>query len=151
MKIFNWFIILVVAAAIVAAFFVVGSPQTQRERNFDAQRVGDLQNIQSQIGNYYQAKRTVPNTLNDLNDAFRGVVVPKDPETGKDYEYTKINATSFQLCATFDLAATGNGSGKISAPMSIPYYGPMQTWDHVAGRVCFNRTIDQAYFPPATK
>ena len=63
-----WIVSAVVVAAVVAAFFVVGSPMHQRQLNFDNRRVMDLQNLQNQILNYYQTKGHVPEQVSDIND-----------------------------------------------------------------------------------
>src|ERR1035437_4871969 len=44
-------------ATIVAGFFIVGTPAQARLQRFDAQKVSDLQNIQSQVVSYWQAKQ----------------------------------------------------------------------------------------------
>ena len=73
---------ILVIAAIVFGFSVFGSPATQRALRFDAERVSDLQLIQSYIIMDWQAKDTVPTDLNAVNDPTRGVEVPTDPKTG---------------------------------------------------------------------
>jgi type III secretory pathway component EscU len=53
-KYFAWISGIVILAVIIGAFFIVGSPNTARLIQFDQQRVSDLQNIQSNIINYWQ-------------------------------------------------------------------------------------------------
>src|SRR6185437_15542884 len=99
-----WFGLVLVIAAIVAGFLIVGSPAHQRSIRFDQQRVSNLSNIQWQVVSYWQQKGKLPAALADLNDSLSGVAVPKDPETGASYEYS-AKAPSFRLCAAFDLAS----------------------------------------------
>lgn len=142
-----------VIAAIVFGFSVFGSPATQRALRFDTERVSDLQLIQSYIVNDWQAKNTVPNTLAALNDPTRGVNVPSDPRTGESYQYEKLGATSFRLCATFERESTNSRASAFYS--AKPLYAPGETgpfitveyWDHGAGVGCFERTIDPSYFP----
>ncbi len=160
MKYFSWFIIVVVAAAVVAGFFVVGTPQEERMRRFDEQRVSNLQQLQSAIISFWQAKERLPATLAELQDPTRGVVVLQDPETGADYEYRVKAADTIELCATFalpsieDKTALGRpvpAYGPEGAPYPVSdFYGP-GAWKHGAGRVCFERKIDKDFFPPTSK
>ena len=50
-----------------AGFFIVGTPAEARLARFDAQKVNDLQNIQSQVVYYWQAKQKLPARLGKQN------------------------------------------------------------------------------------
>src|SRR5581483_8672586 len=52
------------AVAIIAGFFLAGSPAQQRQVRFDEQRVSDMQQIQSQLINYWTQKSALPTSLN---------------------------------------------------------------------------------------
>src|SRR3989338_8982898 len=91
MKFFIYFIITIVAVAVVAGFFIVGSPQEERLRRFDEQRVSDLQNLQYQILNYWQNKNKLPVVLSDLRDDISGFVPPVNPESGAEYGFRVID------------------------------------------------------------
>lgn len=154
MKYFIYTVIGIVAAAIIAGFFVVGSPKEERARRFDEQRIQSLQIIQSYIGEFYRAKNKIPQNILELNDEFRGVVVPRDPETGKEFEYNVTGPRSFTLCAQFNRPSSGTEEeirAKSLAP--TPFGGPFgaETWGHGEGRVCFERAIDPDFFPPIEK
>lgn len=151
---------IVVLSAIVAGFFVVGSPAVQRQRSFDDRRVNDLQVIQSQIINYWQMKQKLPVKLIDLNDSISGFVAPVDPETGAEYEYAVTSPLAFDLCAIFNIKNLGNAgdtAGNVPMPRSAIYPDNdpySQNWSHSAGRVCFARTIDPQLYklnPPIVK
>jgi len=158
-----------VIVAVVAGFMIVGSPSEQRSLRFDEKRVQDLQSIQSQVLTYWQQKEKLPETLTDLANPLLGQSVSRDPEfeSGKEYEYSTKGKLTFELCATFALPmpkgweeySKGGGiepmiyreDGSVS---SYPYPGPFGTnesWDHEAGRTCFERTIDTDIFPPFSK
>lgn len=139
--------LLVILGSIILGFMVIGSPQSQRERRYDNQRVSDLQNIQWQIVNYWQQKETLPGALAELEDSISGFMVPTDPETGNDYTYRKTGNLSFELCATFDTAFGGNNSFA-PKPMAYPVGGILETWEHGMGEKCFARTIDPDLYPP---
>ncbi len=147
-KYFAWISGIIILAAIVIAFFIVGSPNTARLIQFDQQRLYDLQNIQSNIVSYWQRKEKMPATLADLTDNISGFVAPVDPETKAPYEYNiKDQANlSFELCANFDKTSQLQNN-QIIPPIS-PFSTAGQNWDHQAGRVCFERNIDKQLYPP---
>ncbi|MDP4020591.1 MAG: DUF5671 domain-containing protein [Candidatus Adlerbacteria bacterium] len=136
-----------VVLAIVAGFFIVGTPQEARLMRFDQEKVYALQNIQSQLVGYWQTKQALPPTLEELNDPLYGITVPVDPQTGEEYRYERTSQSSFRLCATFNA---------VSRPMPTGYTEPYrymgdQNWEHGMGEVCFDRTIDPERYPPYTK
>jgi hypothetical protein len=151
LKAFAWGISVLVLAAVVGGFFIVGSPTQQRERNFDARRVENLVNLQNQIVYYYQTKGMVPAKLSDLNDSIGGSVVTNDPETNALYEYTPSGNLSFQLCANFNQPSTSDMQAyPKTAPMPVGSIGGdlyNSNWTHGSGRVCFDRTIDPQRYP----
>lgn len=163
---------ILVIAIIIWSFTVIGSPATQRSQRLDQRRIEDLQNIQWQIISYWQQKEKLPDTLADLANPLQGSVVPKDPEfqKGRLYEYKKNNDLSaqagkqFELCASFDLPIpkgfVPGQKGGVYYPMtamrdvavSMPYPGGAgESWDHEAGRTCYQRTIDPEMYPPFPK
>ncbi len=137
---------LFILIAIVAGFFIIGTPGEQRAKRLDEQRVQDLQMLQSEIIGYWNQKDTLPEQLSDLKNSITGFTPPTDPETGNAYEYTVIEPLTFELCATF--THERNVAEKSpTAPRPI-YFDPYQAnWDHPAGRHCFERTIDPDLYP----
>ena len=146
MKIFVWGVIIVVVAAVVAGFFIVGSPQTERMRKIDDERVSDLQNIQWQIVNFWQSKKRFPKDLNELKDDISGWLAPVDPETKRPYEYFPGEGFSFTLCADFTLESDEAQTEILRYPVSAE-----ENWAHPAGRHCFERVLDPERYPPFEK
>ena len=147
MKCFTITIIVIVGIAVIAGFFVVGSPQEERLRRFDDQRVNDLQLLQMELVNYWQNKQVLPASLSLLKDDIKGFVPPKDPQTGFDYGYEAKGTESFSLCADFSRPSLEEMSKPaIAVPMGS--YGPGENWQHGAGRICFDRTIDKELYKP---
>ncbi len=143
----NWGVGVLVLVTIIAGFFIVGTPQQARLYRMDQQKVYDLQNIQSQLVTYWQQKQTLPSNLEELNDPLYGTTVPTDPQTGAQYSYSRTSTSSFKVCADFNAASRAADAG-----YTEPYrYGADQNWDHAAGEVCFDRTIDPERYPPFTK
>lgn len=145
-----------IIAAIVAGFFIIGTPWDARVMRLDDRRVQDLQSLQSQILSFYQSKQALPSALAQLEDPTLYYDVPTDPETGASYEYIKDADLGFELCATFaapsreGTVATGISTRATSAPAGYGITGDAD-WNHGAGRTCFVRSIDPDFFPPLTK
>jgi hypothetical protein len=153
MKYFIYTIISIVTIAVIAGFFVVGSPQEERLRRFDEQRVGHLQTIQWEIVNYWQSKEKLPESLEELNDPIRGFIAQHDPHTGESYEYALKGPLTFELCATF---ARPSPAAREAVPIAKPFPdgphgGIEENWQHGEGRTCFERTIDPDFYPPRSK
>jgi len=138
---------IVVLASIVTGFSIMGSPQSQREKRLDQERVNDLQFIQLQVVNYWQQKETLPTMLADLEDPISGYIVPTDPDTDMPYEYTVVGDLAFELCATFARASETEDASAVRY-IEPAGKGLNETWKHDAGRNCFERTIDPELYPP---
>jgi|GEM_PF-1171118 hypothetical protein len=153
MKYFIYGVIGVVVVSVIAGALVVGSPTSERARQFDERRVSDLQSIQWQIVNYWQTKRQLPTELSLLEGSLSSFIVPIDPETNTPYTYNAFASTSFSLCAHFAYPSTdtnGGASGRLETPVIPVKQGGigMQNWEHQSGYVCFSRTIDPDLYPP---
>ena len=134
----------VVVVFIIAGFFVMGSPATQRALRQDDQRINDLRSLQSQVTDFYRDTERLPEDLGEMRDSVLGTYIPTDPETGDDYEYTTIGTLAFELCATFALPLP---EFKTSALRSNDWRvreleQTAADWSHEAGRTCFEREID---------
>lgn len=143
MKVFVWFIIAAVTAAIAAGFFIAGSPGKARLYRFDEEKISNLSFIQSEVTHYWQNKRVLPKNLDFLTDSLRGITIPKDPQTGEKYVYQIKNDLTFALCASFNKegrAESTRGPILLSPPGN-------ELWQHPAGNYCFERTIDPAFYP----
>lgn len=143
-----WAVSLVVLISIIGGFFLIGSPKTQRLMRFDQERVNDLQSIQWQIVNYWQQKEVLPNSLIQLDDPISSYIVPTDPQSGEEYTYRVTENLTFELCAVFNNESSGVGS---TAPRAVKIAEPFSlegsNWQHGAGEVCFERTIDPDLYP----
>lgn len=158
MKIFVGIIIAVVSTVIIAGFFVAGSPKDARFKKFDGIRVQHLQTVQSELISFWQAKEKLPERLDELNDSLRGFAVPTDPTSGASYEYERKIDIQFSLCASFAGTSEGVEAGYpkyVPRPAYSGEYGASYplldggfNWEHGAGRVCFDRTIDPDFFRP---
>ena len=145
-----WSVGALAALSVLAGFALFGTPSSARQYRFDEQRVNDLQNIQSQVTYYYQAKQKLPPTLTALSDPISGFQAPTDPQTGAPYEYQTTGALSFELCATFSAQSWGSyGYASVPVPAGLGSSGRgFDNWAHGVGRACFERTIDPQLYPP---
>lgn len=156
-KRFVWAVSIIVGLALIGGFFIVGSPKEERLYRFDEQRVFDLQNIQSQIINYWQRKERLPELLDILKDPISGYQIPADPQTGAAYGYTVKGNLTFELCAVFNRPTPKTPSQNSKTGMAIPIrspfgaYDPNQSWEHNEGTACFERTIDKELYTPFEK
>jgi hypothetical protein len=139
----------VVIISIVIGVVLIGTPVDQRNRRFDDSRIQSLQNLQSQIVNYWTQKQVLPEALGKLEDSISGFMVPTDPESKQAYDYKVVNELSFELCASFktdnqDFLLTDKG-----VKMTSPYDSFQQNWNHKAEKTCFTRTIDPELYKPS--
>ena len=148
MKYFPHIIIGIVAIAVIAGFFVVGSPTEQRVLRFDNERVSDLQSIQWQIINYWQSKERLPETINELRNEISGFIPPRDPVLDTEYGYEKRGAQIFALCATFSRPTPEKNITIIQPEPKSVSTGQNEVWEHREGRICFERKIDKDLYPP---
>jgi hypothetical protein len=149
----GWGVGVLAVLTIFSGFLIIGTPWQARLYEFDAQKISDLQEIQSQVLSYWQQNQKLPPTLNDLNDSLSGYSIPTDPQSGLPYTYQVLGTLSFNLCATFNTDSNGLSITNGSAPMIPAAAGDVvnNNWQHGSGNTCFLRSIDPALYPPLTK
>ena len=139
---------------IVSGFFIVGTPQHTRLMRFDDQKVSDLQEIQSRVTIYWQAKQSLPPTLVELSNSLTYGSLPADKQTGDSYTYTVTGNLSFKLCAIFNAGSRASQIYANQYSQAVPTNGragAQDSWQHSAGEECFDRTIDPSFYPPLSK
>ncbi|MBU3934893.1 hypothetical protein KKC00_02965 [Patescibacteria group bacterium] len=146
-KYFVWLVCIVVSISVIGAFFIIGSPKEARLKQFDQEKISDLQDIQFRIINYWQKKQKLPEKLSDLSDPISGFVAPADRQTGVSYEYNIKGDLEFELCAVFNRPWDFQQMRIASIPVQEPYFSEYsQNWDHSEGRFCFDREIDKELY-----
>lgn len=128
--------LVVVVGAIVWGFVVLGSPRTQRLYKYDDQKVNDLMNINSEVTNYYSLNGKLPTTISDIDVQY--YMNLNDSQIQKPYEYEKLTATTYNLCADFNKASPHYNTTE----SSVARYPYGMSWEHDAGRYCFKQTIN---------
>ena len=115
--------ILLVALAVGAAFYVLGPPSQQRLLRLDERRVEDLNGIRAAVNDYWRQNNRLPASV---EEAGHGTALYRDPESGEVYEYRVRGERSYELCAVFERAFTPEEPGLAN-----------RFWPHPAGRHCF--------------
>ncbi|MBM3888058.1 MAG: hypothetical protein FJ388_02910 [Verrucomicrobia bacterium] len=127
-----------VVAVVAMGFWFAGSPMRARLLAQDRQRVQDLTAIYWRVENYYRDKGTLPESLAacDISPATF-VQQKKDRVTGEPYVYRVMDATHFEVGATFALPSAPDDGGRHR--YSSGYWGPGEEsfWKHGAGRQTF--------------
>lgn len=132
------------AAAIILGFLAIGSPELQRSKTLDRQRVADMQSIAGAVDNYWYYRKSLPQTLGDLQ-GYQGYYVQSinDPETQEPYGYETVSSTGYRLCAEFS-QPSGEDGMKASAPYAYRSWTMENFWKHAQGRQCFDLEVSQA-------
>ena len=114
-----------VGLAVVAGFWVLGTPGRQREIAADRQRLEDMAAIAQRLHEQYlnDDRFELPATLpaGDLRN---------DPLTNQPYEYERLGDRDFALCATFD---TDSSTHRLTNQAASP---DAERWQHPEGRHC---------------
>jgi hypothetical protein len=156
---------LFVLASLVWSVSIIGTPAEMRLKRIDDTRLSDVSRIQQEIFNHFQTTDKLPATLAELDDAFQGYVVPKDPVTGEAYKYRLVQQpvvrnnlqlnrkelttpAIFEICATFETERNYNDRGtpvmteKMYSVSNYYYSGDTSPfWNHGVGETCFRRVI----------
>lgn len=145
----------VAVAAAVTGVAVIDSPATVRAYERDETRLSAIADTAGAIDCYYSYEADTPESLEAMRAAMdaRSSATPiefgcswyeqVDPATGDPYEYRRIDATHYELCATFDRATRETGSQQTrsySWRQNAGYRTLNAT--HPEGRHCFTLTAE---------
>lgn len=130
-QLFAGIVSLVMLAAVIAGLVIAGSPNQERMRKADQQRVSDLQQISYAVDVYMNTNSVLPPSLIDLarspNTYIQSIM---DPETAVPYTYRLGDAGRYTLCATFE-TPSDSGPDQPARPQ------PAGFWTHGIGERCF--------------
>jgi hypothetical protein len=111
-----------VVLIVIFGFLQLGAPRTQRLARADNQRVRELFQLSSAIGNYWSAHQSqLPPNLGSLPGRTLA-----DPVSHAPYQFFPGQGSQYQLCATFALSS--NRQQIAPAP---------DDWAHPQGHHCF--------------
>jgi hypothetical protein len=123
-----WASAVVVVAAVVTALSIIGRPSEQRLVRLDERRVADLRAFADAVNRYRGQRQQLPERAEDAIDGQITTRLPLDPESGQTYDYRRIDADHYELCATF--------ARRSREPTN-------DFWFHDAGRRCFSLDANQ--------
>lgn len=129
-------VIVAVAASVVAALVLVGSPAQERRRWADGVRVEHLEALYSAVNRYYNERKHLPADLDDLR-RYGTNLAASDPLTGRRYGYRVLMRDEFELSAIFS-TNTLDDAGRRAA--SSHYFYPdrrLPFWKHRSGAQTF--------------
>lgn len=122
---------LLVLAVSLLAYSVWPEPSPEKiKANNDLQRVEELNTIIEVAHEFRRRHNQVPNSLEELTE-IRSRLRWHDPVTGDPYEYTRISADIYSLCAVFETSAADNAFGY------LPGFSR-----HGLGHTCVYRTFE---------
>jgi hypothetical protein len=137
-------VFVLVVMSVGFGLYLIGSPSVQRDISNDRQRQMHLEQLQSNIVSFYQAKGRLPKTIEETVDPLLGTVNVLDPETKEPYTYQMTGNLSFKLCATFKVDSIKQNPHTLTEVYPNSLVG---NFEHGAGEVCFDRNIDKDRFP----
>jgi hypothetical protein len=112
--------ILIVILLVAAALMVLGPPDRARSEALDRQRVGDLRHIEADVrDDYATAKYPLPDRLSTSK---------RDPVTRAPYEYRRLDAARYELCANYARPSPATADRALDDGAF---------WRHGAGRTCY--------------
>ncbi len=138
LRIIGLFLSFIAIVSIGYGFTIVGSPFNARLLRMDQNRIYALEDLESRIILYWKDNKKLPVSLDALTNSATGFKAPRDPQTGNAYEYHVLTKVSFELCATFNLAAN-NKLAMVDFASSNPQ--TPWNWQHGKGRYCFHRAV----------
>jgi hypothetical protein len=118
-----------VVTGIAIGFAAIGSPNRMRTIELDHRRVSDLQSIERRI---HDAASHGRSGAVAAPARYHGDW-PRDPQTGRPYEYVRMSPTRYFLCATFGLPSDAD-------EVTVAPGG----WRHGGARTCYrlDATVD---------
>lgn len=106
-------ILVVIAIIAILSSIVLASLSSARARGRDGRRVSDVKQLQLALALYYDANRVFPPALDDPGNHYltgAGFIpaIPKDPQTGNNYQYAALAGASSDpnYCLSYHLGAT---------------------------------------------
>ncbi len=115
--------------SVLYVFTLFSTPAKSSERDGDELRVQRLRKVQRSVDDYAALHNKLPSELEDAVDGKASDSI-KDPETEKEFEYTRISENMYKLCAEFKTDSSDNG------------YELYEEFRHSEGRECFSFSVE---------
>lgn len=127
-----------VVIGVLTGFWLLGSPNRQRQIRLDQQRLNDLFQIALYLHQQAEQSLLRDKTVN-LPTSLSANNRQTDPISNQPYQYRRLDNTKYQLCAEF---ATESDTDKLRDFSSTN----QDFWQHPSGRHCFQ--LDVLENPP---
>jgi len=130
----------IVIIALIAGFYFNDSPAKVRAMNHDRLVIQNFDQIDNAVNSYFNKNKSVPVNLEELvkadgRDYFVSSDTIKEPETKKFYDYKKLAADSYEICADF------KASNKEALNADYDKF-LNDRWQHEAGYQCFTKKAE---------
>lgn len=135
-QIYFYATVVLVVAALVAAFYFSPSPQETRAKKQDNETLNRFSMIDSALNGYYSEKKKLPETLDELakDRKFIAERYIKDAVSNETFSYKILaDKKSYELCANFQT------SNRTNDYQSDEYL--RDRWPHDAGYQCINQGV----------
>lgn len=123
-------LVAVVAAAVIAGMYVIGSPAEQRLRRLDEAQTQDLISTSYALDAYWRRNQQLPGSLDELLRDRDASAILAGIDVQSTQEYMPRGPATYQLCAAFNRPS--------SEPRAVP--GGV-FWTHGEGRQCFQLEV----------
>ena len=133
-RIYFYASLVIVIAVFTASLFTVESPTETRSRKFDNMILNNFSQIDGAVNEYYRSEEKLPENLEILLEEYSYIDEKdlKDPITGEQYKYNKLEDDKYELCAIF---RTSNKDDNVRD------YNYKEQWPHDAGEQCLNKRV----------
>jgi len=122
-----------VTTGVIAGFWRLGSPNTQRQLRLDQQRIEDIRQIALSLHQQAQQAQNQGKPVN-LPASLLPAQRRTEPISGEAYKYRRLDRTHYQLCATFATDSASNRLGDLRP-------GNQDLWHHPPGQHCFKLNV----------
>jgi hypothetical protein len=105
-------LVVIVSVGLIGGFMAVGGPAYARLEKQDLERSKDLQDLFRYL-ECRPSNEVLPKTLEDESycPSHRNVFSTKDPVTGENYMYRRLDDTQFEVCAIYATDAQKGSRG----------------------------------------
>lgn len=124
-------LVAIVAAAVVAGIYVIGSPAEQRLRRLDEAQTQDLIATSYALDAYWRRNQQLPASLDELLQDRDASAILAGIDAQSTQEYMPRGPATYELCAVFNRPS--------SEPRAVP--GGV-FWTHGQGRQCFQLEVE---------
>lgn len=124
----RYYIFFAVMAAI-AVLAITSNILLRRGPVHDSTAVEDIRLLQSAVDTYYLSQSQLPPSLSDLDLTGQQITTRL-----RDYDYTRVDGDTYQICATFLTAQTRDTGLSYNTQVQDP-------GNHSKGRDCFSATV----------